>query len=439
MTDTKQIDPETYHVEDDLGPGWLEHQDLAHISTKIRLLAYPIAELIEDPSNVRKHDDANLEGIRGAYAKYQQRVLLVVNVRTMVVEKGNGSLRTLRANGFKFAAVLFVDDDPATATGFAIADNRTAETATWDLPALLGQLKSLKEVDHEVPAIDQSFFDELVAIVGDADFTPGADEPGEDPGAEDPPVNPVSKAGEIYRLGPHRLLCGDSNKGVTELLAGDVPSMAFADPPYNVNYNKQSKPDSDGQQESLITNDSMSTEEWLTFTRQVAEGLAKITGGCVYVCHSPGPEGRIMAGALDAVMHWSASIVWAKNQLVFGRASYQRKHEVIWFGWPRSAKRTFTDDRTITDVWEFNKPSKSELHPTMKPVALVQQAIEHASTPGQIVYDPFLGSGTTLIAAAMLGRRCYGVEIEPRYVDVCRRRWGEYARSVGVDPGPDAL
>ena len=437
------FDTDTYHVRDDLGDAWEGHPELNHIQPRIRLHAVPIGVLIEDPANVRLHPTVNLEGIRGSYAKYKQRVLLVVNARNMIVEKGNGSLRCLRAGGFGYAAVLWVDDDPATATGFSIADNRTAEQASWDLPALFDQLNALKEIDYEVPGIDAAFFDEIQTLVKGATFVPEG-QGGEDPGASDPPDDPVSRLGEIYELGSHRILCGDSNKGVTELLTGDVPSMAFTDPPYNVDYNKHSKPpggwkDTDNQKDSLITNDSMTTEEWLAFTKEVAEGLQKNVGGCVYVCHSPGPEGRIMGAALDGAMHWSASIVWAKSQLVFGRASYQRKHELIWFGWPREAKRTFTDNRTITDVWEFPKPSRSALHPTMKPVELVQQAIEHASVPGQIVYDPFLGSGTTLIAAAMLGRRCYGVEIEPRYVDVCRRRGGEYARSVGVDPGPDAL
>ncbi len=175
------INPDSYHVSQDLGEGWFEHEKVDHISPKIRHLAVPCDALIEDPSNVRLHGEQNLEGIRGSYAKYKQRVLLVVNQRTMIVEKGNGSLRTLRAGGFVFAAVLFVDDDPATATGFAIADNRTAETATWDLKGLFDQLTSLKEIGYEVPGIEDAFFDELGSLVGASvpDFGPaGEDEQG---------------------------------------------------------------------------------------------------------------------------------------------------------------------------------------------------------------------------------------------------------------------
>lgn len=213
---TEAIHLETYHVSQDLGEDWLDHEALGHIQRRIRHLAFPIAHLVEDPTNVRMHPEENLEGIRGSYAKYKQRVLLVVNTRTMIVEKGNGSLRSLKRGGYEYAAVLLVDDDPATATGFAIADNRTAETAGWDLPGLFKQLDSLKAVDHEVPGIEPAFFDELKTLVGGAGFTPPADDPSASPDQEDPqpeaeetpPAN--SQVGAVYMLGTCALQCGDN-------------------------------------------------------------------------------------------------------------------------------------------------------------------------------------------------------------------------------------
>lgn len=175
-----KFDPDSYHVRQDLGDDWYDAKELEHIQGRVRLHAVPLSVLIEDPSNVRLHPENNLEGIRGSYAKYKQRVLLVVNVRTMIVEKGNGSLRSLREGGFSFAAVLFVNDDPATATGFAIADNRTSEQAVWDLPALFSQLSTLAEADYEVPGIEPEFLNELKVLVDGADFAPLPDVSDED-------------------------------------------------------------------------------------------------------------------------------------------------------------------------------------------------------------------------------------------------------------------
>lgn len=440
MTETTQrTNPDTYHVKNELGRGWAKHPDLAHISEKIRHLAYPVADLIEDPSNVRKHDDSNLEGIRGAYAKYKQRVLLVVNVRTMIIEKGNGSLRTLRLGGYKYAAVLFVDDDPATATGFAIADNRTAETATWDLPALLGQLNSLKEVGHDVPAIDEAFFDELVAIVGDAGFTPGEDESGEDTEPDAPPVKPKSEPGTIYNLGTHRIMCGDSTsrEQVDKLLGGDKVQLVNTDPPFGIAYEGGTKPREEIKNDDLTLEQ---TQELWGAALTVAYEFA-LDGAVIYAFTPTGmdPISATLAGFRGSGFLAKHTLIWNKNNSCFGRTDYHYKHEGIFYGWKPGAAHYFVDDRTQTTVLEFDRPSRSEEHPTMKPVPLIEKLVTNSSKAGWVVYDPFAGSGSCLIACARTGRVFRGMELDPGYVDVIRKRWGDYARSAGVEPGPDAL
>ena len=228
--------------------------------------------------------------------------------------------------------------------------------------------------------------------------------------------------GKLKLKSKHRLLCGDSikHKDCDRLFDGDVAAMCFTDPPYNVAYNKQADT---GHSQQEITNDNMGSEEWLSFTQSIADTIKKYTDGCVYVFHAQGHDGRVMACALDTTLHWSSSIVWVKHTMVFGRATYQRRCEMIWFGWRPDANKTFTSDRTLTDVWEFNKPSRSDMHPTMKPIELVAQAVSHASKKNQVVFDPFMGSGTTLIACEQLNRRCYGMEIDPLYCDVIVKRW----------------
>ena len=426
------VDPSKYHVLQDLGNSWEEHPDLAHIQERIRMHAVPVGALIEDPSNVRVHPDENLEGIRGSFAKYQQRVLLVVNSRTMIVEKGNGSLRTLRAAGFKYAAVLFVDDDPATATGFAIADNRTAEQATWDLPALFKQLESLKEVGHDVPAIDDAFFEELKTLVGDAGFA----EPGEDPGATEPPKDPVSKPGTVYELGPHRLMCGDSTDAasVNALLAGAAPRLMVTDPPYGVEYDPEWRSEALGdgadRREGRVQNDDRS--DW-------SEAWALFVGDVAYVWHSPATVTESRQSLLSCGFKNPYQIIWAKPRLVLSRAHYHGQHEPCWYAVRNGSTAKWISDRSQTTLWTIGADATVEgdvKHGTQKPLECMERPIRHHAGD---VYDPFLGSGTTLIAAARQGRKCFGMELEPAYCDVIRKRWGDYARSNGVEPGKDAL
>ena len=230
-----------------------------------------------------------------------------------------------------------------------------------------------------------------------------------------------TELGQMWQCGEHRVICGDcTDSGVVErLMQGEKADMVFTDPPYNINYGNIKHPKFKVRK---IENDSMSSENWELFCELTAELIAKLTTGCVYVCHAPGKDGRVMAQVLDSCFHSSTTIIWNKDVFTLGRGKYQNKYEPIWFGWVDDGKR-FCSDRTLTNVWDVKRPKASVEHPTMKPVELVSLAISHATITGDTAADPFLGSGTTMIACENLGRKCRGCEIDPGYVAVILQRY----------------
>jgi DNA modification methylase len=230
--------------------------------------------------------------------------------------------------------------------------------------------------------------------------------------------NPVTRPGDIWLLGKHRLLCGDAvnEADVQRLMDCQTADMIFTDPPYNVNYNYRNR---------KIINDNLSNEDWEMFCKKLFENFKKYNKGDIYMWGAPGPNGmKMRLWLVEIGCHWSATIIWSKQHFVLGHAKYQRMYEPCFYGW--FDKSSFVGDRKQTDVWNFNRPIVSDLHPTMKPVDLCAYAIKNSSLPGQIVLDLFLGSGSTLIACEQVDRICYGMELDPAYCDVIVRRWEDY-------------
>ena len=228
------------------------------------------------------------------------------------------------------------------------------------------------------------------------------------------------KAGEIWQLGEHRLMCGDSTnkEDVERLMNGDKADMVFTDPPYNCNYGNIKHPKFKARE---IKNDNMDKIHFRTFCEGFIEQIKKNCIGCVYMCAGQGEDGRTMFVVADEILHNSTTIIWNKDQFTLGRGKYQNKYEPIWFGWVESGK-DFTNDRTLTNVWDIPRPKKSELHPTMKPVVLVTTALRH-NPSSKSVLDLFGGSGTTLIACEEMERKCFSMELDPHYCDVIIARW----------------
>lgn len=268
-------------------------------------------------------------------------------------------------------------------------------------------------------------------------------------------INPTSKLGDIFELGRHRLICGDANsiEDVKKLMGGVQADMVFTDPPYGVSYVGKTK-------DALeIKNDKLLADELLVFLSKSFSTMFGVLkkGGVWYVA---GPAGQPYNMAFNRALenhNWKHTLVWVKQTFVMGRADYHYKHELIYYGWKEGAAHYFTDDRTKdtvwekeptdqdilrwfrseiekTDVWKFKKPARNREHPTMKPIALCQQAIRNSSKRGEIILDTFGGSGSTLIAAEGVSRVCYISELDPKYCDVIIKRWekltGEKAKKI---------
>lgn len=277
---------------------------------------------------------------------------------------------------------------------------------------------------------------ELLALTGQTDEeisrlldAVGAGSKGDDEAPEVDTENPpVSKLNEIYQLGRHRLMCGDSTDfgALSDLMDGKQAHMIFTDPPYNVAY--------EGKTADALTiqNDSMTDKQFYDFLLSVHQNLSEVTkpGGSIYVCHADSEGLNFRKALIDSGFLLKQCIIWVKQSMVMGRQDYQWQHEPILYGWKDGASHYFVNDRTQTTIWNIDRPSRSAEHPTMKPLALCARAIKNSSLQGQIVLDVFGGSGSTLMAAEETERVCYMMELDPRYVDVIRKR---YAKHIGKD------
>lgn len=323
----------------------------------------------------------------------------------------------------------FVDEDEAHA--YALGDNKLAELADWDDDLLSQALRDLAEAETDLSGLgfDSAELAELIALSG-----PAPKEPQEIPQL---PEVADSKPGEVYELGPHRLLCGDSTRAESwaRLLGETKAQLMWTDPPYGVEYKGGTKP------RAAIENDGLSLPELRALLDACfAQALSFCEPGASWYVAGPGNvAGDVFTDALRHCGVRRHTLVWLKNNSTFGRADYHYEHEFVFYGWTPGGAHYFTDDRTKTTVLRFDRPARSDEHPTMKPVPLVEECVRNSSKAGWIVVDPFGGSGSTLLACAMSGRVARLIEKEPVYCDVIRMRWTRWARENGVDPGPGAL
>ncbi|MGZ3423126.1 MAG: DNA methyltransferase [Polyangiales bacterium] len=374
------------------------------------------------PKNPRRGDlDAIVESIRknGFYGA------CVVQRSTGHILAGNHRFLAAKKAGLTEVPVLFVDVDDRAAEKILLADNRTSDLATYDDEALAALLKEIATAGElEGTGFAQADVDALLEEIGPVDESALADTEEEDDEEIEIPSEPDSKPGEVYDLGPHRLICGDATSvtDLEKLLRGDLVDLLWTDPPYNVDYEGKTK------NKLRIQNDKMKGGAFREFLLEAfsSASTAMRPGACFYIAHAD-TEGYNFRGAVaDVGWKLSQCLVWAKDQFVLGRGDYHWRHEPILYGWKDGAAHHAVKDRTQDTVWECKRPRKNDDHPTMKPVALVERAIRNSTNKGDLVLDLFGGSGTTLIAAARCGRIARLVEIDPRYCDVIRRRWARF-------------
>jgi site-specific DNA-methyltransferase (adenine-specific) len=235
-----------------------------------------------------------------------------------------------------------------------------------------------------------------------------------------PPEEPKTVLGDLYEIGEHRLLCGDSTitDSYLKLMDGELGDMVLTDPPYNVGYVGKTK------EAMTIKNDSMSGDDFYTFLYDFYTALSTATkkGGAIYVWHASSEIINFAKAMVDAGWLLKQQLIWVKNSMVMGRQDYQWKHEPCLYGWLDGGSHNWYGDRKQSTVIEWDKPLRNGEHPTMKPVGLFAYQIQNSSKAGDIIIDAFGGSGTTMVASHQLGRRCYTMELDPKYCDVIVKR-----------------
>ena len=389
-----------------------------------RIEHWPIDKLLPYVRNARQHSDEQIAQIAASIAEFGF-VNPILTGADGVLVAGHGRLAAARKLGLATVPVVVLDHlTPTQRRALVLADNRLAELATWDDALLRIELEALQDdgFDLDLTGFDADALAELLA-----DEEPQIEGRTEDDAIPEMPEEPVSRPGDVWRLGPHRLVCGDATtaEAYARLFPdGERADMVFTDPPYNVNYANSAKDKLRGKHRPIL-NDALG-EGFYDFLYDALALIMAHTRGAIYVAMSSSELDTLQAAFRAAGGHWSTFIIWAKNTFTLGRSDYQRQYEPILYGWPEGATRHWCGDRDQGDVWQIKKPAKNDLHPTMKPVELVERAIRNSSRPGDVVLDPFGGSGTTLIAAEKAGRVARLIELDPKYADVIVRRWQDW-------------
>lgn len=384
---------------------------------RLQIEYVPVDRLAPFAGNPRKISQSGLAKLQRSVTDFGFVNPILAQRGTNMIIAGHQRLKAAKAAGLTEVPVVWLDMDDVTAKAYNVADNRLQDEAEWDDEALASLLEELEaqSFDLSLTGLDESEISKLL------DDTAGGVSTGDDEEIPEPPEEPVTKLGDIWQLGRHRVMCGNSTspENFRRLMQDATADMVFTDPPYNVNY-------VGGTADSLtIENDCMTPEQFQEFIRAAFACIdsALRPGGVVYVCHADSGGHIFRAEFLAAGWHLAQCIVWAKDSFVLGRQDYHWRHEPILYGWKQGAAHYWIGDRDQDTVWEIPRPKRSAEHPTMKPVELVSRALHNSGRRGEVVLDPFLGSGTTLVAAEQLDRVCYGLELDPRYCDVIVKRW----------------
>ena len=379
---------------------------------------WPTDKLIDYARNPRKNDHA-VDRVSAAIKEFGFRVPIIAKSDGLVVD-GHLRLKAAKKLGLETVPVLLADDlSPAQIKAFRLSVNKMAELAEWDDEMLAVELSDLKDMgfDLDLTGFSTDEIEALLAPVGtegltDEDAVPAV------------PEAPVTVLGDVWLLGKHRVMCGDSTSidAVEKLMAGGGADMLLTDPPYNVAYEGATK------QKLTIQNDSMGDGEFRQFLRDafVTAETAMKNGAVFYIWHSDSEGYNFRGACQDAGLKVRQCLIWKKSSLVMGRQDYHWKHEPCLYGWKEGAGHLWAADRKQTTILEFDKPSRNGEHPTMKPVGLFEYQMLNNTKGGDIVLDLFGGSGTTIIAAEKNGRYGYLMELDPKYCDVIVQRWQEF-------------
>ena len=395
----------------------------------LAVVAMPVASLVPYATNARTHSDTQVAQIAASIAEFGFVNPVLVDAAGVLVAGHGRVLAAKRLGLANVPAIRLAHLTEAQARALRLADNQIALNSGWDEALLATELARIRDegvVDLDVLGFSGRELDQLLA----------AADGGEDAALDEaPPLPnvPITRPGDLWICGAHRVLCGDATKleDVKQALGdGRLADMGFLDPPYNVAYTGGTSA------KMTIANDALGSG-FLDFIRPALANLLSVTKGASYVCMSSSEWPTLHRAWQDAGGKWSSTIIWAKNTFALGRADYHQQFEAMLYGWKAGNQHYWCGARDQGNVWHFDKPARNDLHPTMKPVALVERAIRNSSKHRDIVLDPFGGSGTTMIAAERTGRQAVLLEIDPAYVDVIVRRWEETNGQPAILHGED--
>jgi len=390
-----------------------------------------IKELIPYCNNSRTHSDEQVLQIASSIKEFGFTNPVLIDGQGGIIA-GHG--RIMAAQKLKMDEVPTItlnDLSEAQKKAYIIADNKLALNSGWDDELLKIELEQLKELDFDLGLI--GFSDDELALLMGGETTEGLVDEDQVPELVD---DPVTVLGDVWLLGNHRLMCGDSTSidALAALCKGNDVDMWLTDPPYNVDMTaknqmlqKAGKARKD-QSTFGIKNDKMSDSDFRQFLVDcytAADAVMK-AGAVFYIWHADSEGYNFRGAAIDAGWHVRQCLIWKKSVFAIGRQDYHWKHEPCLYGWKEGAGHLWAADRKQTTILEFDKPSASGMHPTMKPVELFEYQMLNNTKGGDIVLDSFGGSGTTIIAAEKNGRKAYLMELDPKYCDVIIKRWQEF-------------
>jgi DNA modification methylase len=398
----------------------------------------PLGELIPYARNPRTHSDAQVAQIAASIREFGWTNPVLVDGASGIIA-GHGRVLAARKLGLERVPVIELAHMSETQKrAYVLADNQLALNAGWDEALLRLELADLSDLGFDLGLIGfgAGELERLLAGDGRTGLT-------EDDAAPALPEQAITRPGDLWIMGEHRLLCGDATvlTDIERVLEGRLADMTFADPPYNVDYGSSAKDKLRGKHRPIL-NDHLGAG-FETFLQAGCANILSVTKGAVYVCMSSSELHTLQSAFTAAGGKWSTFVIWAKHTFTLGRADYQRQYEPILYGWRDGHDHYWCGARDQGDVWHFDKPARNDLHPTMKPVALIERAIRNSSKTRDVVLDPFGGSGSSVIACKKTGRQARLVELDPKYCDVIVQRWeaftGRTATLVGDRPSYEEI
>ena len=378
----------------------------------------PISKLVPYANNARTHSPEQINKLRGSLREFGFVSPVIID-KDYGILAGHGRVMAARAENIEQVPCVFVDHlTEAQKKAYILADNRFALDAGWDEDMLRVEMEALQGMDFDISltGFDEAEITDLLSL---DDGEAQEDDFDEDAALQ---AEPFVKTGDLWLLGKHRLLCADSTKpeDVKLLMDGKKANVCITDPPYSCNYT--------GGTGMKIMNDNLKGEEFYQFLlsafKNAYENLAD--GAAIYIFHSDAEKVNFYNAIVAAGFHYSTTCIWVKQSLVLGRFDYQMRHEPVIYAFKDTVKHKFYGDRKQTTVWEFDRPSKSKLHPTTKPLPLIAYPMKNSSLVNSIVLDLFGGSGSTLMAAEQMDRTAYLMELDPVYASAIVRRFVAY-------------